>query len=84
MKLAGYLLLKLSLAATAAGLQVDYVRDVRPILQEHCYECHGSRNQEAGLRLDIKSMAFKGGENFGASIVAGSAQDSPIIQFVSR
>ncbi len=71
-------------AACAMSQQVDYARDVRPILQEHCYKCHGSKTQESGLRLDVKSEALKGGESFGVSIVAGKAMDSPLIQFVSR
>ena len=82
--LAGVATLVVGFAATAIGFQVDYVREVRPVLEKHCYECHGPGNQEAGLRLDVRSSAFKGGENYGPSIVAGSAIDSPIIQFVSR
>ena len=50
---------------------IDFVRDVRPILQQHCYRCHGEKKQKSGLRLDIKSEALKGGDNQGPSIVAG-------------
>ena len=82
--LVGAITLLFGFNLTGVCVQVDYVREVRPVLEKHCYECHGSGNQEAGLRLDVKSAAFSGGESYGASIVAGNAMDSPIIQFVSR
>ena len=42
-----------------------FVRDVRPILQKHCYECHGDKKQKSGLRLDVKQAAFQGGDGYG-------------------
>ncbi len=69
-------------AATLAD-EVDFVRDVRPILQQHCYECHGEEKQKSGLRLDVKSEAFKGGDGWGVSIVAGHADESPLIELVT-
>ncbi len=62
---------------------VDYIHEVRPILQKHCYSCHGAERDRGGLRLDIKSEAFKGGDSYGASIVPGDAEESPLIQFVA-
>ncbi len=73
----------LLLASRADADPVDFVRDVRPILEKHCYECHGSAKQKSGLRLDVKSAAFQGGELYGASIVVGKSDDSPLIQFVA-
>ena len=32
--------------------EVDFLRDVQPILQRHCYRCHGGDHREAGLVLD--------------------------------
>jgi hypothetical protein len=61
---------------------IDFIRDVRPILQKHCYSCHGAKKQKSNLRLDVKSEAFKGGETYGPSIIAGNAKDSPLIQLV--
>lgn len=61
---------------------VDFVREVRPIFQKHCYECHGEKKQKSGLRLDIKSEAFKGGDNHSPDIIPGKATDSPLIHFI--
>ncbi len=62
---------------------VDFVRDVLPIFERHCHQCHGPKKQKSGLRLDIKAEALKGGDAFGPSIVPGQAADSPLIQLVS-
>ncbi|OYW20716.1 MAG: hypothetical protein B7Z55_06865, partial [Planctomycetales bacterium 12-60-4] len=46
------------LASSSLAAAVDFVREVRPILQKHCYSCHGEKKQKSGLRLDIKAAAF--------------------------
>jgi mono/diheme cytochrome c family protein len=74
--------LSLSLAlATGAGQaaeQVDYRRDIQPLLTRHCYECHGPDKQKSGLRLDTVAAATKGGYN-GAAIVPGKSGESLLI-----
>ncbi|MEX2186488.1 MAG: DUF1549 domain-containing protein [Pirellulales bacterium] len=71
-------------AATRASAEpVDFVRDVQPIFAKHCYACHGEKKQKSSLRLDIKAKALVGGELYGASIIAGKAKDSPLVQFVA-
>ncbi|MCC9608484.1 PSD1 and planctomycete cytochrome C domain-containing protein [Blastopirellula sp. JC732] len=73
-----------AIAAGAASAEpVDFVRDVRPILQKHCYECHAGDVRKSGLRFDIRSEAMKGGEIYGASIVAGKPEESPLWSFVA-
>ncbi len=62
---------------------VDFVRDVQPILKSRCYSCHGEQRQRSGLRLDVKSEAFRGGELYDASIVAGDPDESPLVRFVA-
>lgn len=54
--------------------RVDFVRDVRPILEEHCYECHGPDKQMNGFRLDRRRDAMRGGTNH--VIATGSAAAS--------
>ena len=40
-----------------------FERQVRPVLAEHCFACHGAGKQQSGLRLDSRSAVIKGGEN---------------------
>src|SRR4051812_12749089 len=79
----------LLVSSSVAGLPpsatgpVDYARDIRPIFQRACLKCHGPEKQKGGLRLDLKSAALEGGDNFAPSIVPGESADSPLIRFVS-
>jgi len=41
--------------------KVDFARDVQPILRQHCIGCHGAALHQAGLRLDRRSDAMRGG-----------------------
>jgi mono/diheme cytochrome c family protein len=76
--------LPLTLATTAAtAAPVDFVREVRPILEQHCYECHGPEKQKNEYRLDIRQVALTGGEHHAPNIVPGKAAESPLIRFVS-
>ncbi|MBB5033494.1 PSD1 and planctomycete cytochrome C domain-containing protein [Prosthecobacter vanneervenii] len=77
------LALSFLLASSALAAAVDFVRDVRPIFQQHCYSCHGEKKQKSGLRLDIKSEAFKGGDKHAPDIISGKSKDSPLIHFIT-
>ena len=65
-----------------AGRQVDFVKDIQPILTNTCYECHGPEKQKGGLRLDQKAAALKGGDS-GPVLVAGKSAESLLIQAVT-
>src|SRR5262245_20472764 len=58
---------------------VDYDRDVKPILSANCFECHGRRKQQSGLRLDLRQSALRGGD-YGVVIVPGKAAESNLIK----
>jgi len=62
--------------------RVDYVRQIKPVLHERCYACHGALKQEAGLRLDTAQLVIKGGEN-GAIINAQNVGESPLLTRVA-
>ncbi|MFN9348157.1 MAG: c-type cytochrome domain-containing protein, partial [Planctomycetota bacterium] len=55
--------------------QIDFNRQVRPILANHCLQCHGpdSNNRQADLRLDTQADATQ------SAIVAGKPHESPLI-----
>lgn len=55
---------------------------VRPLLVEHCYECHGPDQQEGELRVDNYAQLLAGGTS-GASIVPGNVEESLLLAAVS-
>jgi hypothetical protein len=58
-----------------------YNRDVRPILSDNCFACHGpdKAKQKAGLRLDIRESALKPAESGDVAIVPGKVGESALV-----
>ncbi|MEN9555590.1 MAG: hypothetical protein RLZZ232_1876, partial [Planctomycetota bacterium] len=66
-----------------APRKLEFNRDIRPILSDNCFFCHGpDRNKrEADLRLDTEA-GLHGVDGKGGAIRAGKPQDSPLMQRV--
>src|ERR1700716_2227679 len=64
------------LSSANAADKIEYNRDIRPILAENCFSCHGpdSASRKAKLRLDQHDAAVKAG-----AIVQGKPQDSELV-----
>ena len=54
---------------------------VRPLLVEHCFECHGDGKQKGHLRLDSRESILSGGES-GAAVVPLKPEESLLLQSV--
>ena len=68
--------------AVAWADEVDFQRQVRPILAAKCFACHGrdAEHREGGLRLDEREAALKGGESGTAAIVPGKSDESELVR----
>jgi mono/diheme cytochrome c family protein len=58
---------------------IDYFKDVMPILEAKCNECHRGAKAKGGLHLDSLADALKGGKSDGAAIAPGKPDHSSII-----
>ena len=60
---------------------VDFQKQIQPILAQHCTHCHGAdpESRHGGLRLDLQSGVFAGGESGQPAIVPGDLEKSPMV-----
>lgn len=66
----------------SAAPPVDFQRDIQPILNEHCNQCHGvdASERKGGLRLDLRESVLKGGDSGTPAIVPGKVDDSELVR----
>jgi len=77
--------LTIPLVLTATSLNaapVDYARDVRPILSQHCFKCHGPDDaaRKGGLRLDVRASALIAPSSGNIPIVPGKPNESELVK----
>src|SRR5437762_4115191 len=87
----------LGLALTAARVPGDepaasitpeqeklFEEKVRPLLAANCFECHGAKKQESGLRLDSRAAVIEGGDSGERAVVPGDPDRSLLIKAVNH
>ncbi len=67
---------------TATAADVDFEKQIRPILERTCLKCHGPEKPKGGLRLDSFEGLTKGAKS-GKIVEAGKADDSRIYEVLT-
>jgi len=79
-------LLLLAVAAFAIDARaIDFAREIRPILSENCFACHGpdAAKRKAELRLDDKASAQKPAESGETAIIPGNIEKSELLRRIT-
>ena len=64
--------------------EIDFERDVAPILEERCWYCHGEDEQESGLRLDRRVKMLRGGDSGLSAVVPGKPEKSYLVEAINH
>lgn len=67
---------------SARAVKIEFNRDIRPILSDACFHCHGpdKNTRESGLRLDIREEALKAAKSGEFPIVPGQPEKSELVR----
>jgi ankyrin repeat protein len=68
--------------AATARERVDFVREVKPLLERSCTACHGTERERSRCRVDSAAAIVKGGASGEAAIVPGDADQSPLVRYL--
>jgi hypothetical protein len=62
---------------------LDFARDVRPLLEQRCFKCHGEKKQRGGLRLDSREAALRKADSGATAITPGHVDRGELLRRVS-
>lgn len=69
-------------AASTARAEVDFVKDIQPLLEAKCVKCHGPERPKAGLSMHNRDVLVAGGKG-GEVVVVGNAAESILIERIN-
>jgi len=68
---------------SAAKKTVSYKKDIKPLFEKSCVNCHGPKKRPKGkFRVDTRELALKGGSE-GVAIIPGKSDKSPLTYYIS-
>ena len=67
----------------AAKAKVSYKKDIKPLIEKSCLNCHGPKKRPKGkFRIDTRELALKGGYE-GVAIIPGKSEKSPLTYYMN-
>ena len=66
--------------ADSTPTKIEFVKDIQPILETYCVECHGPRKKKGGLRLEPIDAAFPVGDEDFWTMLPGDGESSLLVQ----
>ncbi|MBT3614817.1 MAG: hypothetical protein HN707_00230 [Verrucomicrobia bacterium] len=67
----------------AAKAKVSYKKDIKPLIEKSCLNCHGPKKRPKGkFRIDTRELALKGGSE-GVAIIPGKSDKSPLTYYIT-
>lgn len=70
---------KLPPPAQKEGLTYD--KDIKPLLEKSCLNCHGPEKPKSKFRMDTREFAVKGGSSGDPAVIPGKSEKSPLVLF---
>ena len=67
----------------AIGAEIDFYRDIYPVLKANCISCHNKTTTKGGLNMESPELMRKGGET-GPGVIAGKSAESLVVQAASH
>ena len=71
------------LTALSLQAEVDFTKDIKPILESRCVKCHGAKKQKGEYQLNNAKDILKAGDSEEPPIVAGSPDKSYLLKLIS-
>jgi hypothetical protein len=65
------------------GQKVDFVRQIKPLLERSCVGCHGGEKPRGHFRVERRAAFLRGGDSGVAAVVPGHSEQSPLVDSVS-
>lgn len=66
----------------AEAEEISYLRDVAPLMEEVCVECHREGDLDSEYDMTTAANIIKGGEKYGVAVIPGKPDESTLIQYV--
>lgn len=70
-------------AASPVARQVEFAKEIKPILERSCVACHGPDRQRGQFRLDTREHLLKAGASHEAAVVPGKVAQSVLLDYVA-